>query len=439
VRRAIGSPGALASSFNLLLIAAALSGLVASALIHDARALLGSLVDPQHPTSIYQQLTVPGTSRLAGAPGAAGADFAQVYWSGLALRNGESAYDPTTPAFRDIFGPQRAAYPPLMNWFYVPLTYLRYGDALLAHTLLTLAVLLGVTGLVLWRMQLRSQIALVMLAQLTLFLLTPIGFTHLERGQFDLYVTSAAALCVACSAWPGAALGLAIASGLLGALKWTSLSFLGCFCVFGGLLGPRRTRAAFVAVPVVFLLVTEAFYGQLHEYWAVIHRYELTVRPYGVTLQSILPRPLARLAPILATLLPIAVTFGWKPARARREIAFRAGAGPFALALMSLSICFGSLGFEYHTVATLGMLPGLVVWLVREPLVPLRLKQITAGLYALYLILAFRVFERVVSLQQKQVLGLHVTCALVLLAICVWAIRDAVLRDASEPATPRAT
>jgi hypothetical protein len=421
----------VATGLSAALIAAVLAGLVASALIHDFRVLLSSRVDPQDPISIYPHLPVPGTSRVANAPGAAGADYVQVYWAGLALRHGESAYNPKTAAFRDIYGPQRG-YPPLTNWLYLPLTYLRYADAVLVHTLLTLAALLGVSAFLLWRMQLRRQIAPVVLAQVCLLLLTPIGFTHFERGQFDLWVTVSAALCVACSYWPAPAFGLAIASGSIGALKWTSLSFLGCFAGFGFVLGANRMRWVFLAIPLVAVLITALFYSELGEYWRTIQVYELTAPPVGLTLQYFLPRLPAKAAPIVATLVPIIFACAWKPARAKREIVLRATAVPFSLALMNLTNCFGSLGYEYHTVTTLGMLPGLVVWLEREPLVSLRLKQLTASLYALFLIIAFRVFERAGSLESKQMSAVYVIATLVLLAISVRVIRDVGVLDATR-------
>ena len=80
--------------------------------------------------------------------------------------------------------PPPPGYPPPMNWLYLPLTYLSYVNALLVHTLVMPAALFAVSAFLLWKMQLQRHIAPVLLAQACLLLLTPIGFTHLERGQF---------------------------------------------------------------------------------------------------------------------------------------------------------------------------------------------------------------------------------------------------------------
>ncbi len=429
--RVLSSPSAVATSFSLLLIGAAIAGVIASVLVHDFNVLLNSRHDKQRPVSVYGHMTVAGTGTEADSKGAAGADFSQVYTSGLALRHGESAYNPVTPAFKDVFG-RPPGYPPPMNWLYLPLTYLSYAHALLAHTLLMLVALFGTSAFVLWKMRLGRHIELVVLAQAFLFLLTPIGFTHFERGQFDLFVSMAAALCVACSYWPTNATGIALVSGVIGALKWTAPSFLGCFSALGFLVGPKNRRWTFFAIPLVTAVVTALFYKEVKEYWHTIQVYELDAEPYGLTLQYFLPRVPAKLTPILATLLPALAIWAWKPARVQRAAVFRAIAVPFSLALMNLSICFGTLSYEYHTVATLGMLPGVVVWLEREPLVSLRLKLLTAGLYGAFLIVAFRVFEQAVSLEPKQMSGVYAGCTLLLLALGVPMLRGAARRAQTQ-------
>jgi len=422
--RVFSSPRVVATSFSLILIGASILGLVATVLGHDYRVLTSSRLARQRPVSVYPHMPVPGTSDVEGSEGAAGADFSQVYTSGLALRHGESAYNPTTPAYNDVFG-RPPGYPPLMNWLYLPLTYLSYANALLVHTLAMLAALFAVSAFLLWKMQLPRQIAPVLLAQACLFLLTPIGFTHFERGQFDIYATIAAALCVACSYWPASARGLALASGAIGALKWTVLPFLGCFTAFGFLVGPKSRRWTFFAIPLITAVTTALFYKEVKEYWHTIQVYELEAVPnrLSLTFQHFVPRMVAKALPVVATLLPAIVIWAWKPARARRDEMFRALAVPFSLALMNLSICFGTLSYEYHTVSTLGMLPGVVVWLESEPHVSLRLKALTAGLYAAFLVVAFRIFELAFALEPKQMSAVYAACALLLLGLCMQVIR----------------
>jgi len=311
-----------------------------------------------------------------------------------------------------------------MNWLYLPLTYLSYVNALLVHTLVTLTALCAVSAFLLWKMQLQRHIAPVLLAQACLLLLTPIGFTHLERGQFDIYVAIAAALCVACSYWPSSALGPALASGAIGALKWTAPPFLYCFAALGVLVGPKSRRRTFFAIPLITAVTTALFYNEVKEYWHTIQVYELQAEPSArsLTFEHFVPRMAVKVLPIAATLLLAVAIWVWRPARTRRHETFRALAVPFSLALMNLSICFGTLSFEYHTVSTLGMLPGVVVWLEREPQVSLRLKALTAGVYAAFLVVAFRIFELAFALAPQQMSAVYGACALLLLGLCLQVI-----------------
>lgn len=150
---------------------AVVAGLVAATLGYELRLLRTATPVGPYPMSVYVLAATPGTSPVAGAPGAAGADFSQVY--------------------------------------------------------------------------------------------TSIGVTHLERGQFDLWVATASVLAVGCVFLPGGELALAGLSGLLGAVNWTAVAFLGSFSALGFLLGWGRKRWAFLAIPLATAVGTLPFWRGL--------------------------------------------------------------------------------------------------------------------------------------------------------------------------------
>ena len=261
------------------LILAVIAGLVAAAVSHDLELLRAS---PNkrgaYPEMIYGTCTMPGV-------GVAGADFADIYWSAKALRYGESAYHATTPDFADPFGRPKN-YPSLMYWLYVPLARLEFWPALVVHTVFSFLAVFAASAFVLWKADCQRYIGPVLLAQASLFFLTPVGATDFERGQFDLLVAAIVALCFACSFVNRGVLVLAIVTGIAGALKWTSLPFLGCFSAFGFLLNSGRRRWAFFVLPWMTLLSTVVFWRGLQEYWSSIRYFDLDASPTGITLRD---------------------------------------------------------------------------------------------------------------------------------------------------------
>ena len=132
------------------------------------------------PQPFYGLMRVPNL-------GSTGGDFSQIYFGALRLRRqGVSPYEPPSP---DPFD-RPPGYPWLTYWLAVPLTLLPYHRALLAHmagqfivfVAATIATL-GLTGC------LRAWSA-VFATVVPLLVLTPIGLTFVERGQFDLYVAA---------------------------------------------------------------------------------------------------------------------------------------------------------------------------------------------------------------------------------------------------------
>jgi Glycosyltransferase family 87 len=402
----------IAAGFCKGLIAAVMAGLVIAAISHDLELLRASRSKTgPYPQMIYTPLATPGT-------GAAGADFVDIYMSAQALRHGESAYKPTTPAFADPFG-RLKNYPALMYWLYVPLTLLPFWPALVVHSVASLLALFGATVFMLRKACLDRHIGLVLLAQAGLFFLTPIGATHFERGQFDLLVAAMIALCFACTFVNRGIFVLAIATGMAGAVKWTSVPFLGCFSAFGFLLSSGRRRWAFFVLPCLTLLSTVVFWGSLHEYWESIRFFELNVRPSGLSLRYLLPRLPARLLPVALTLgLAILVWARAGSASERSRLLGDVGA-PFAVVLTNLAICYPTFSYEYHTVTALGMLPALVVWTEKATHVPVWVKAVTCALYAVLLIVAFRLLDQLVVLSPRTMSIIYVVFSALFLAICV--------------------
>jgi hypothetical protein len=412
----------IARVFCFGLLGLVLMALVFATMEYEFGVLLTSRVGVPYPQSIYTLMAVPGTSPVPGAPGAAGSDFGQVYYSAQALRHGESPYHPSSPQFVDRNG-QLPNYPPLMYWICVPLSRLPYYLALLVHTGLSLLALFGATVFVLMRMGLRRHVWGAVLVQASLYFLTPIGFTHFERGQFDVLVATSFLLCFACIFTIRNSFSLAALSGFLGALKWTAIPFLGCFAVLGFLLGSRSRRWSFVVMLAVTVLGTGLFWRGILEYWTSLRFYEVNSSPCGLTLQNILPRIWTKLAPALATAL-VAIFALLRFTTAERPRILTAISAPFALALTNFAICFGTCSYEYHTVATLGMVPALIVWLEAAPGLPAHTKVVTSAAFGLFLIVAFRLFG-LTALGFATITGIYLALALFFLGVCAYTIHTA--------------
>jgi hypothetical protein len=370
----------------------------------------------RYPSAVYGVMPVPGTSKTAGR-GATGADFSQVYTSARSLLAGHSAY--LTPSGRttDVFG-RPAGYPPLMNWIYVPLATLSYVDALLAHTVFWAAAFLLVSGLFLQRMGLiRHWFALSVMCA-SLYCLTPIGYTHLERGQFDLVVATAAVLAMMCVVLPRNHYLLAGVAGLMGALKWTAVSYLGCFAALAFFVSANMRRLQFVLIPGVMALGTFSFWEAVLEYWPTIQKYEIEATPNGVTFEWFLPRSVVKLLPVVLTLaVALLIWLRGRDENDRRQLLL-AVIAPFSVALMCTAICYGTLSYEYHTIVMLGMLPGVIVWLERAPLILQRHRLTVVISLGMFIPFAYRVFGFGESFQPQTITGLYALLATVMFYVC---------------------
>jgi hypothetical protein len=423
----------MVAGLYLSVVSIVLTSLVTATVSHEWEVLKTSRIAEAYPPLLYGLMPSPGTSPVRNAPGAAGGDFSQVYTSALALRHGESAYFPTTPEFADRFG-RPSGYPPLMNWVYVPLSYLPYYDALLVHNAVSLLGLFAVTAFILMRMGLGIHVPGVVLAQSSLYFLTPIGFTHLERGQFDLFVAVAAALTVACVFVERGALAMAMGAGFLGTLKWTSVAFLGCFSVLGFVLAPRVRRWSFVVVPALMIIGTAVFWRGVVEYWASIEVFEINAKPRGISFTHFLPRPVAKVLPAVITLL-IGVPALWvaRASEAQRSQLLFAVSAPFSVLLMNLATCYGTISYEYHTGALLGILPGLVVWAEREALVHRGLKLLTCVAFGALLCVAFRTFHYSTEFDSKAMTQAYAAFSVVFFGVCAYIVYGARLNYSGRP------
>jgi glycosyl transferase family 87 len=392
--------------------------LMLATLRHEFSVLRSSEVGPAYPPVLYGLMPSPGTSPVKAAAGAAGGDFSQVYTSALALRHGESAYFPSTPAYADRFG-RPAGYPPLMNWLCVPLTYLSYYHALLVSVLLSIALFTSVSAWLLWMMGLARHIPRLLAMQAALYFLTPIGFTHLERGQFDLIVASATALGLACTFLPRQATASAIVSGALATLKWTTVPFFGCFGAFAFALGSGRRRWCYVLILALMALGTAAFWHSVGEYWYTIRVFELEAKPRGITFMYYLPRSIAKVLPVVVTVLVVGVAWLSGRKRASNDEMLQAMAVPVAILILSLTTCYGTVSYEYHTVTLLGATPGLIVWLERERAVPLWVKAAAAGGFGVFLCVAFRTFQIEPPFDARAMTRVYGVFSAYMLAICM--------------------
>jgi hypothetical protein len=384
-------PGKIATWFCRGTFYLVLGALVYFTLSNQLNLLKNGIPLVPYPTSIYEVLPIPDTAADPFGIGATGADFSQVYTSALAVRHGQSAYHPADKAYRDRFD-RPPAYPPIANWFYVPLSWYPYHKALVYHTVLSFLGFLAAAAWLLYKTGLSRHIVPVAVLTGSFYVLTPIGMAHLERGQFDLLVAITYVLCVSCWLLPGNHFGLAVLCGLLGAIKWSSAPFLCCFAAMCFLVTSRRKRWVFFVIPLVMVLVTVVFWSELKGYWEAVQFYELDATPLGLSLEAHLPRPLAKGMPVIiaGSLATIVLLRGRSPGARARILG--SSCLPAALALTNVAVCYQATSYEYHTMTTLAMVPFLVVWTERERWVSCRLKALICTVFALVLVVVFRAY-----------------------------------------------
>jgi Glycosyltransferase family 87 len=374
------------------------------------------------PAPVYGFLPVPGTA--PGGPGALGADFSQVYFSAKAIASGDSAYAPANPAYRDRLG-RLPNYPPLTNHIYVVLAGLPYDQALALHSVGTLGLYLVLSTVVLVAWKQARYVAACAAVALLLGYSTPVGVSHFERGQFDWIVASSCLLAFCGLFETRGRLGLCLASGFLGAMKWTSAPFLGAMTALG-LFGSARRRLAFLATPLAFALSVLAFLPESVEYWPSLRRYELTAPPTPLSYEWLLPKALAKAAQPLVVLSFTAFFLARHRRSPDRQARLEAVSLPFALAMAIQGLSFTAQATEYRLVAVLAGVPALLVWLAAVEGVSTRVKVTIAGLFGAFLVLAFRVLDDVAPIGREEMLFVYLAFSAAFLGV---ALRVAARRD----------
>lgn len=338
----------------------------------------------------WQRLKMYEPDRWPRMLGALGSDFYQVYNSARALRHGESQYNPTSPEFQDHFN-RKPNYPPFTNRIYMPLSLLPYYQALIIHNFVTLGVFLALAVITLKVFNLQTYTWKCIATILLLYFYTPLGFSHFERGQFDLWLASSYLLLFSCFFLSRRYLPTAIGAGLFGALKWSSAPFVGTFSLFA-FLGSRWKKSWVFLIPGLVVLLTAAlFLPEVREYWPSLQRYEFEASPAGVSFMYFMPRAVAKVIQIISCALVIVLTLLLHRGNDQRTAAFKAISFPFALTMFIEGMCYGTISFEYRIVAIFGLLPAYILWMEHGGIRSAAVKIAMTGFFALFLFISFRV------------------------------------------------
>jgi hypothetical protein len=321
-----------------------------------------------------------------------GADFSQVYLSAMSLRNGDSQYNPSNVNFKVLFV-RKPNYPPLTNWLYTPLTFLDYHVALIVHNFLSLGIFLILALIILKKFKLQTYSIKFLAFFLLLYFYTPLGFSHFERGQFDLWLSSAYLLIFTCVFIEKNTFIASLAAGFFAALKWSSAPFIGTISLLGWSCSNSKKKWIFLIPPAVMLLSALLFYKQVQEYWPSLQRYEFQAMPLGISFMYFLPRSLAKMVQISSCILVIVLSVSLHRGPEQRSDLLKYISFPFALTMFIQGMCYGSISYEYRIVAITGLVPGFFIWLTQVQDIPEILKVAVAAFFAIFIIIAFRVFH----------------------------------------------
>jgi hypothetical protein len=332
--------------------------------------------------------TLVGTSAL-------GADFAEVYVASLAAREFREKGETQFREFRPV------AYPPLTLWLYGWLEGVPYSRVLTLHSLVSLGAFLLAVALVFFRLGLLRHWWKMALLTLAVCFGTPAGYSHYERGQFDLYTSAAIFLCLAPVWMERGRVSSATVGGFFAALKLSALPFLGTFSLAALASDAPRRRNVYLIAPAVLILSLLIFAADLPRLAQAMQHMEgaaaggkvpigenMAVR--GVSFLLLLPPLLAKSVQILSALAFI-VVLRW-PGLPDRPGRFAAAAFPFALAMVIQGMAYGAGSWEYRIVALLGVAAGFVLWVEKVP--GLARMQVAAGAgFGIFLLLASRTFH----------------------------------------------
>jgi hypothetical protein len=328
---------------------------------------------------------------------ALGADFAEVYVASLAASELRETRSTQYHEFRPV------AYPPLTLWIYGWFAGIPYPVVLTIHSAVSLSMFLLATGVAFSLAGTLRHFWKIALLSIGVCFCTPAGYSHYERGQFDLYTSAAILLCLAPVWIDRSRLPLSAAGGFFAALKLSSLPFLGTFSVAAITSDTPKRRLAYLAAPAVLLLSLLVFASELPRLAEAMQHMEgaaaagktpagETHAIRGVSFLLLLPPYLAKSLQILCTLVFIAA-LRWTGSSAEdRPKRFAAAAFPFALAMVVQGMAYGAGSWEYRIVALLGMAAAFILWVEKTP--GLRRAKLAMGAgFAIFLLLAARTFH----------------------------------------------
>jgi hypothetical protein len=282
-------------------------------------------------------------------------------------------------------------YPPFTNRLYMPLSILPYYQAVIIHNFLTLGVFLGLAVLMLKIFNLQCYIWKSIAVFLLLYFYTPLGFAHFERGQFDLWLASSYLLIFSSFFLRRRYILPAIASGLFGALKWSSAPFIGTFSLMAFLGSSRKKGWIFLVPGALMILTAVLFLPEVKEYWPSLQRYEFNANPAGISFMYFMPRTIAKVLQVACCGIVIVLTLLLHRGNERRLAAFKAISFPFALTMFIQGMCYGTISFEYRIVSIFGLLPAYLLWMEQGGVKSTPVKVAMTGFLALFLFVSFRV------------------------------------------------
>ncbi|MDB4433361.1 hypothetical protein N9166_01355 [bacterium] len=321
-----------------------------------------------------------------------GIDFSQIYFAAQNWSNDRPVYFPVDLAkWRREWS---STYHPLIHWLYIPISKLSLRDALVAHNLLGISLLLLCSLLALRSAGTLSAFPSIAAVCLAVMFLTPTGLMHLERGQMDLF-TAASYVCIL-ALFNGGGGGWAVAAGVFSTLKVHAWLCIGLYWCAAAALWGMRERVLWL-LPATILVLTLVFLNQVLDWIPAFLYVAENTSARGPSFTRILPVWLAYALPIASTLAVTGFCFA-SLHRQRRlaDMAFRRRllsriSFPFAAALALQAMGATPVTHDYRLVALLGLLPALAVWCGRSESVPWWLRNAVSFGYAFFLVIAMRV------------------------------------------------
>jgi len=366
-------------------------------------------------------MRVPGAivRLVPESQGPMGADFSQVYFAAQALQHGESGYSAITAAYKDPFG-RISSYPPFAHWLYIPVTIFPYWVAVLIQDFGQLLLFFVLAGIVMRKMGVWRHWWKVYGFYIIFYFYTPAGWTHFERGQFDLFSASVALLLfMTVYSRDNKPLSL-IAAGFFSAIKYVSLPFLGSFSFLSFLAAKGRTRWFYLLPLGVLAVSLLAFWPQTVEYIGVLRFYDVTSGREGVTFMHMMPPFLAKTFQI-GCMLVFGAIFWWMSNEKSRQKLFEIVSLPFALAMAVQGLCFGTMSFEYRVVMMFGLIPGFILWM-ETARAPVWIKAALASTLLVFLVVAFHTFDNYVNMYPAYMTAGYLLVSMFWLGLCVYLV-----------------